>query len=828
MDKAREVVQAFDMSGSLFTPIALLGLLLTGCATTSTAPPKGPSSPKSPQPAATRVVWAWDSAGHVCLWRGTPGDLRCWGNNRSGELGDGTRLPRKTPSRVLGLAEGATVRALGLADKQSCAVLGDGAVYCWGKNYGDVGQGKKQRAPLSIPAVRAQPGNDITCALAATDGRVWCWESGDSAPARRAANLPPFVELFIHPTDGICGIQSNGEAMCWWQHQPKVDAIKALKVTRVSAVFGGIERPVMCYERQCWWADANGRVQSQVINNGAMDCGLHQGVLMCGQIPWDATDPPGVMHTERHGPYPLFRESLVAIGPGVCGVGPQKTTPIQCPKAHPTVLAWEPRTQQEQQRAAERIEIADLRKRANTDPAAAYDYLTRFKEGNKSFAVGNLYARLQRRAEADEYFSRAAPPKHLFDMGGWLLVLKRSLSNKDCATAAFAAPAAVQRGYFARDTMERLIDTCGSKIPAGTYAQIAARIVRSSKLDAVANGSAAALALNEAGRSAEALAAMSVYVNRRVVEDQYSIDLPLDLAEVYVRLGSDKDVRELVAVVRKSPFHEAQGTSEREAARMDLTSTLGRTIRMAGLAATYDKRVAKRLWKSAAQQVAKLPKSAVVAGQAFMALELAKVGKHRHARKLVAKARKRLPADAKKWPRWARPRLAHVAVLVGDEQEAMRLLKADGGHIGFSPVFKLLGGSKDGRAFLSAFNPQGLSLKWLAAEAANAGECDLAMKTFRTMGSPSLHADLVRRLTRKCPLMTKTYVDKEGYDDVTVQVLTYLGRFGEAVDVMGLSQYPNSFLMAELAVEWHRRGSVPNKRLNDALAKHLESFDQDR
>jgi alpha-tubulin suppressor-like RCC1 family protein len=80
------------------------------------------------------------------------GTLRCWGRNFSGELGLGDSLPRGDKATDVGrlpvvdLGTGRTVMQLDLGAKwHSCAVLDDGSVKCWGGNgLGQLGLGDKE------------------------------------------------------------------------------------------------------------------------------------------------------------------------------------------------------------------------------------------------------------------------------------------------------------------------------------------------------------------------------------------------------------------------------------------------------------------------------------------------------------------------------------------------------------------------------------------------------------------------------------------------------------------------------------------------------------
>jgi alpha-tubulin suppressor-like RCC1 family protein len=67
------------------------------------------------------------------------GAVWCWGDNRYGQLGDGTLSDRSGAVMVLGLANVLTVEA---GAQHTCAVRRDGAVLCWGRNHlGQLGDG---------------------------------------------------------------------------------------------------------------------------------------------------------------------------------------------------------------------------------------------------------------------------------------------------------------------------------------------------------------------------------------------------------------------------------------------------------------------------------------------------------------------------------------------------------------------------------------------------------------------------------------------------------------------------------------------------------------
>jgi alpha-tubulin suppressor-like RCC1 family protein len=91
------------------------------------------------------------AGGHACALL-PMGEVACWGNNRSGQLGRGTKSEKEAvPAKVAGLTG---VLEIAVGAEISCARLTSGAVRCWGRN--DVGQlgagmtGDAQSSPLPV------------------------------------------------------------------------------------------------------------------------------------------------------------------------------------------------------------------------------------------------------------------------------------------------------------------------------------------------------------------------------------------------------------------------------------------------------------------------------------------------------------------------------------------------------------------------------------------------------------------------------------------------------------------------------------------------------
>ena len=116
--------------------------------------------------------------------RTSGGDVRCWGRNYYGQIGDGTETNRGTPTPVAGLQGNAAAVAAGW--HHVCAVTANGAVRCWGDSAdGRLGDGTVTRrlTPTAAPGLAngirgITVGTSHTCALNAAGG-ARCW--GDNA-----------------------------------------------------------------------------------------------------------------------------------------------------------------------------------------------------------------------------------------------------------------------------------------------------------------------------------------------------------------------------------------------------------------------------------------------------------------------------------------------------------------------------------------------------------------------------------------------------------------------------------------------------------------------
>lgn len=196
--------------------------------------------------------------GHTCSVQ-ADGTGRCWGFNGFGELGDGTTTtPRSLPGEVKGLTNAVAMAAGG---GHTCALRADGTAACWGNNAsGQLGDGTTTNQPHPVTvtavsgvtvsnladAVAVAAGDNHTCALRAggsalvgpAGGTVVCWgangfgQLGDGTTTER--HIPTGVVFRVTGSFGLffdvslqnmvalaaggshsCALGANGQPFCW-------------------------------------------------------------------------------------------------------------------------------------------------------------------------------------------------------------------------------------------------------------------------------------------------------------------------------------------------------------------------------------------------------------------------------------------------------------------------------------------------------------------------------------------------------------------------------------------------------------------------------------
>ena len=161
--------------------------------------------------------------GYTCALTAA-GGVRCWGSNQFGQLGDGSTIDRAVPADVLGLTSG--MRLIASGRLQTCAATQGGGVKCWGLGYGTL-------IPLDVPGLASgvtaiAAGVGHACAVTASRG-VKCWgnnesgqlgngQSGAAASSRAAVDvvgLSSGVKSVAAGYAHSCALMADGGVKCW-------------------------------------------------------------------------------------------------------------------------------------------------------------------------------------------------------------------------------------------------------------------------------------------------------------------------------------------------------------------------------------------------------------------------------------------------------------------------------------------------------------------------------------------------------------------------------------------------------------------------------------
>lgn len=123
---------------------------------------------------------------HACALLST-GAVKCWGANSEGELGDGTTTNSNVPVDVIGL--GAKVKAVSAGTGSTCVMIAVDDLRCFGTNYyGELGNGTTDSSTAPVK-VMGLPSVSTTTAPTTTVPRTTMTEAGSNDPAPTASDV---------------------------------------------------------------------------------------------------------------------------------------------------------------------------------------------------------------------------------------------------------------------------------------------------------------------------------------------------------------------------------------------------------------------------------------------------------------------------------------------------------------------------------------------------------------------------------------------------------------------------------------------------------------
>ncbi|MFA5794636.1 MAG: hypothetical protein WC980_06170 [Candidatus Brocadiia bacterium] len=149
----------------------------------------------------------------------TDGTLWAWGDNRSGQLGDGTTISKNIPTQI---GTNTNWQTIALGFNYTIAIKTDGTLWSWGGNYyGQLGDGTTtdKNIPTQIGIdtnwQTVAAGFGYTIALK-TDGTLWSWGRNDfsqlgDGTGEQNRYAPPQYVYTAQPTR--IGIDNNWQAI---------------------------------------------------------------------------------------------------------------------------------------------------------------------------------------------------------------------------------------------------------------------------------------------------------------------------------------------------------------------------------------------------------------------------------------------------------------------------------------------------------------------------------------------------------------------------------------------------------------------------------------
>jgi alpha-tubulin suppressor-like RCC1 family protein len=157
-------------------------------------------------------------ATHACALN-LVGTAYCWGNDGFDKLGDPPSINSTTPIPIADTT--LSFRAITAGDNHTCALTTAGAAYCWGDNSsGQIGSGLAQSSPrpvlvaggLVFTAISA--GAAHTCAID-TAANLYCW--GDNSGGQLGLGItsaPQFVPVLVSGGGGYTAVSSGEHHTC--------------------------------------------------------------------------------------------------------------------------------------------------------------------------------------------------------------------------------------------------------------------------------------------------------------------------------------------------------------------------------------------------------------------------------------------------------------------------------------------------------------------------------------------------------------------------------------------------------------------------------------
>jgi alpha-tubulin suppressor-like RCC1 family protein len=162
--------------------------------------------------------------------------LWCWGANADGQIGNGEVSTRSSFSETYALPIYTTVVSVSSGGKHTCLITNDNQIRCWGLNEnGQLGDGtlNEDTTPRWIDDMSStfiQLGAHHSCAIVST-GEIMCWGSNEEGELGNNLTTASSVPVKVHLPDGVtakeiaaglshtCALLDSDEVMCWGNNE---------------------------------------------------------------------------------------------------------------------------------------------------------------------------------------------------------------------------------------------------------------------------------------------------------------------------------------------------------------------------------------------------------------------------------------------------------------------------------------------------------------------------------------------------------------------------------------------------------------------------------
>lgn len=145
------------------------------------------------------------------------GDLYCWGNGYSGQLGIGSNQDSYSPVKVNGPTQ---VQKLHMTDQYACAIDGDGQLWCWGSPNNGLGDGTNSSSNVPVrlyndfDAVDIDGNYSARCAASDT-GDMYCWGTSLNRYGLGNSQFSSSIPIEIATSSDVVDLSMGSSHLCY-------------------------------------------------------------------------------------------------------------------------------------------------------------------------------------------------------------------------------------------------------------------------------------------------------------------------------------------------------------------------------------------------------------------------------------------------------------------------------------------------------------------------------------------------------------------------------------------------------------------------------------